>query len=70
MNPIQENALFFWGIKFIVMVVIYLWLVAPSISNLDQNAKNIINVVYAFLTVFVVFALKELSIKNWFSFRK
>jgi len=70
MNPIQENALFFWGIKFAVMAVIYFWLVAPSIANFDENAKNMVNVVYAFLTIFVVFALKELSVKDWFSFRK
>ena len=69
-NPILTNALIFWGIKFVIMVVIYFWLIAPNLKSTDPAVSNIVNIAYAFLTIFVVFALKDLNVSGLFRFRR
>jgi len=69
-SPILQNALIFWAIKAIIMIGIYFWLIAPNLGGLDTAMANFINIAYAFLTIFVVFALKDLSISGLLRFKK
>lgn len=69
-NPILKNALIFWAIKAIIMIGIYFWLIAPNLGGLENAIANFINIAYAFLTIFVVFALKDLNVGNLFRFKK
>lgn len=69
-SPIFTNAIGFWAVKLIIMMVIYFWLVAPYLTDSDPVVINFINIAYAFLTVFVVFALRSLNIPGFISIRK
>lgn len=69
-TPIFTNAVMFWAVKFVIMVVIYFWLIAPFLQNSDPAVVNLVNIAYGFLTVFVVFALRTLDISGLMSFRK
>ena len=69
-NPILENALVFWGIKFSLMVFIYFWLIAPNLQNTDPALATFINIAYAFLTIFVIFSMDVLNVTGLFNFGK
>lgn len=64
------NAVMFWGVKTLIMLVIYFWLIAPNLQGLDTAVSNFINVAYGFLAIFVIFAMKGMSVGGLFSFRK
>ncbi len=69
-NPIFVNAVMFWAVKFVIMVIVYFWLIAPYLKGSDPALVNFVNIAYAFLTIFVVFALKSLDLSGLLSFRK
>jgi len=69
-SPIFTNALMFWIIKIIIIVVIYFWLIAPYLKDLDTAIKNLINIAYAFLAIFIIFGMKLLNVSGLFRFAK
>lgn len=69
-NPILKNALLFWGIKVLILVVIYYWLVNPNLPIDNTMLTNMINIAYAFLCVFIIFRMKLLEIGNLIKFKK
>jgi len=69
-NPIFMNALTFWIVKIIILVVIYLVLIAPNIENADPLLANFVNIAYAFLAIFVIFGMKLMRVGGLFSYRK
>ena len=68
-NPIFMNALLFWIVKIIIILVIYFWLIAPNLKDMDPATANFINIAYAFLAIFVIFAMRGMDL-GLFSYRK
>lgn len=64
-----KTALIWWGIKALILVILYFWLIFPNLPE-SLALKNFINITYAFLAVFIIFKMKRLDVKGLFSYKK
>ena len=68
-NVIFNNAIKWWTAKGIIMLVIYFWLIYPNLST-DTAFKNLINIAYGIITIFVIFGMNKLDITGLISLGK
>lgn len=70
LSPIFTNALMFWIVKIVIIVIIYFWLIAPYLKDSDPAVANFINIAYAFLALFIIFGMKIMKVAGMFHFGK